>query len=419
VRTVAIRFILMTLLASAGLAHASFANECLNRNFKMLAAAKEAGLHYNTSTEEPGISRELRPDVHLVKHRKKKEDGTWRKWITFANSKGEKVEASKAYIFRDPNGKPIKDQKILDRLVKVGMSPGYHDVWYSPDPKNHLQAVGYNKDNQIHYTYHAAWNEARSITKFERSGDFGKGLPQLRAKVKNDLSAKGLPKKKVMASVVRFLDLSYIRIGSEEYKENNGTVGLTTFSRKDVKWVHGDTIHLDFVGKASQGHTPDVIDPKLAKTVQEFLDTPGKKGDNLFRYEDETGFHDLNANDVNDYIRENSGAALTAKDFRTWGGTTSAIKSLIKAGPPASNKAASEAITAAVEYAASRLENTPAICRSKYINPMALEAYADGDHGRAFFKAVDIARKKIAKGQSTLKLEEQTALSLLDLAAAK
>jgi DNA topoisomerase-1 len=424
VRTLAIRFILITLLASAGLAHVSFANECLNRNIKMLAAAKEAGLHYSTSTDGPGISRELRPDIKKVRHRKKDDKGNWRKWVTFADSKGEKVtEPTKIFIFRDPNGKPIKDPKTLARLVKAGVPPAYHDVWYSLDPKNHLQAIGYNDAGDKYYRYHSKWNEGRSETKFERVGDFGKSLPQLRTKIKQDLSQGGLPKDKVLAAIARFLDLSYIRVGNEEYADKNDTYGLTTFMRSHIKGtedgkIPDGKIKLDFYGKDDKHHTPEVTDPKLAKVVEELLKTPGKKTDNLFRYKDTTGFHNIDSNDVNDYIRKNSGAALTAKDFRTWGGTTSAIKSLIEAGPPTSEKDADGAVTNAVKYAASRLGNTPGICREKYIDPMALQAYQDDD-GDAFFKAVSIARKKIAKGQSNLSLEEQTALTLLDLATAK
>jgi DNA topoisomerase-1 len=278
-----------------------------------------------------------------------------------------------SYIGLD--GKPIRDPKELERIKKIGVPPAWKDVWICPNPNGHIQATGRDAKGRKQYRYHPRWREVRDETKYDRMIAFGEALPAIRERVEHDLSLTGLPREKVLATIVRLLDTSLIRVGNEEYVRENQSYGLTTMRNQHVK-VEGATLHFHFKGKGGKEHDIDVKDRHLAKIVKRCQDLPGHE---LFQYIDEQGVQrNIESGDVNDYLREISGQDFTAKDFRTWGGTIIAIQELEKEGFFESQTQGKKNVVQAIKTTAEQLGNTPAICRKCYVHPGALSAYLDG-----------------------------------------
>jgi DNA topoisomerase-1 len=274
-----------------------------------------------------------------------------------------------------PTGDPIEDEGELARIKSLAIPPAWTDVWISPHRNGHLQATGRDARGRKQYRYHATWREVRDQEKFDRMLEFAEVLPTIRRRVEEDLSRPGLPREKVLAAVVRLLEVTLIRVGNEEYARQNKSFGLTTLRGRHVS-VSGTTLRFRFNGKHGKQHEVGIRNRQLANIIKRLQDLPGQE---LFQYLDDDGVpQTIGSSDVNDYLREISGSDFTAKDFRTWAGTVLAALALREYGPPASESQAKHNVVRAIEFVAARLGNTPAISRKCYVHPKVIEAYDEG-----------------------------------------
>jgi DNA topoisomerase I len=325
-------------------------------------AAEAAGLRYVTDAE-PGIGRRRR---------------------------------GRGFSYHRADGTTVRDQRVVDRITALAVPPAWTDVWICADPAGHLQATGRDAKGRKQYRYHPRWRAVRDENKFARLLLFGESLPALRERVDAVLRHPGLPREKVLAVVVRLLDETLIRVGNREYAEDNDSYGLTTITTEhvDVGWTQ---VTFDFVGKGGVAHEITVSDPRLARIIRLCHELGGQV---LFGYHDDEGATvDLTSAHVNQYLREVVGSVVSAKDFRTWGGTVTVTEHLGGFDPPASDRQADQAILDAVDVAAEQLRNTRAVCRSSYIHPAVLDAYRDGslaDHWKRSRSAGRLSRAERA-----------------------
>ncbi len=312
--------------------------------------------------------------------------------------------AGKKFRYIGVDGRPITAEDERERIEKLSIPPAWTDVWISPIPNGHLQATGRDAKGRKQYRYHPHWTEVRNETKFHRMVAFGETLPTIRARIGRDLRLSGLQRARVLATVVKLMDETCIRVGNEEYARVNHHYGLTTFENEHVV-VSGDILHFQFVGKGGKEHQLDVRDRRLAKVVKRMEHLPGQE---LFQYIDEEGDrHTVASTDVNQYLRDITGEDFTAKDFRTWHGTVRAVQALADIGEFDSDSQAKHNVVVAIKAAAEHLCNTPAICRKSYVHPQVLDAYIDGTLLSAFEHST---RKDAAAG---LNLDETIVLELL------
>jgi DNA topoisomerase I len=338
-------------------------------------SAAEAGLRYVSDTS-PGIRR--------------KRSGT-------------------GFTYVGPDGKRITDQKTVERIRRLAIPPAYTDVWICPAPNGHLQATGRDARGRKQYRYHPRWREVRDETKFGRMVAFSEVLPRLRARVEADLGRPGLPREKVLATVVRLLECTNIRVGNDEYARANGSYGLTTLKDKHVE-VSGGSLRFSFTGKSGKTHQVELSDRRLARIVQRCRDVPGEE---LFQYLDDDGARQtIGSGDVNNYLREISGQEFTAKDFRTWAGTMLAVRALRDLGPMDTEREAKSAIVRAVDQVAEQLNNTRAVCRKYYIHPTVLETYLAGTMVSGLGNGTRLAAA--AATGSALNAEEKALVRLLN-----
>jgi DNA topoisomerase-1 len=297
------------------------------------------------------------------------------RYVSDASPGIQRKRAGKGFSYIDLNGQPIRDRDKLQRLKGLGIPPAYTDVWICPTPNGHLQATGRDAKGRKQYRYHPRWREVRDETKYTRMLAFGKALPLIRERTQRDLGLSGLPREKVLATVVRLLETTLIRVGNEEYAKENRSFGLTTMRDRHVD-ISGATIQFQFRGKSGKQHTVDLQDRRLAKVVKRCQDVPGYE---LFQYLDEKGQRQtIDSDDVNEYLREIAGQDFTAKDFRTWAGTVFATLALQEFEAFDSKTQAKKNVVRAIETVAERLGNTPSICRKCYIHPEVINAYLDG-----------------------------------------
>jgi DNA topoisomerase I len=283
--------------------------------------------------------------------------------------------AGKGFSYVSADGKPIRDAAMLARIRALAIPPAYTDVWICPLPNGHIQATGRDARGRKQYRYHPRWREVRDETKFGRMLAFSEVLPRIRARIEQDLRRPGLPREKVLATVVRLLECTGIRVGNDEYARTNDSFGLTTL-RDDHVEVSGSTMEFEFRGKSGKTHSVTLSDRRLAKIVSHCQSLPGEE---LFQYVDPEGNQQtIGSGDVNDYLKEITGQEFTAKDFRTWNGTILAVAALKKLGPAATQRDAKSAIVKAVDQVAEQLNNTRAVCRKYYIHPTVFETYAAG-----------------------------------------
>lgn len=280
----------------------------------------------------------------------------------------------KGFVYLGPDGKSLRDAEQLDRIRRLAIPPAYTKVWICPLPQGHLQATGRDARGRKQYRYHAGWHQARDTDKFSRMLEFGAALPRIRTRIKKELAAPVGPhigRTALLATLVRLLDTTLVRVGNDEYARTNGSFGLTTLRRRHAD-VKGSTLRLHFRGKSGVQHDVALEDPRVARIVRLCQAMPGQE---LFQYEDEnSATHSVGSSDVNDYLREISGGDFTAKDFRTWHASVHALE-LLCAGTRDDNKRSlANQIVAEV---AARLGNTEAVCRKSYIHPRVLEAAAD------------------------------------------
>jgi len=280
--------------------------------------------------------------------------------------------SGRGFVYLDPQGRAVRDPPTLQRIRKLAIPPAYTDVWICPDPNGHIQATGRDARGRKQYRYHDRWRSVRDETKYARMAAFGRSLPAIRDRVDADLRRPGLPKEKVLAAVVRLLELTLIRVGNAEYARANKSFGLTTLRHRHVRF-EGAQVRFQFKGKSGVVHSTGVRDRRLAGIVRRCQDIPGQR---LFQYLDEDGErHAVGSADVNAYLREITGEGFTAKDFRTWAGTLMAAKALALQPPPATEREAKQAVVECVKATAGLLGNTPAVCRAAYIHPEVLTAF--------------------------------------------
>ncbi len=295
----------------------------------------------------------------------------------------------------------------MERICALVLPPAWTDVWICPDARGHLQAVGRDQRGRTQYRYHARWREVRDENKYERMIDFGKALPKIRRRVARDLRRKGLPREKVLATVIKLLETALIRVGNEQYTKENHSFGLTTMRNRHVE-VKGASIHFEFRGKSGVDRAVDLEDRRLAKIISACQDLPGHE---LFQYVDESGQrHTIGSEDVNGYLHEIAGGDFTAKDFRTWAGTVLAAMALQEFERFDSETQAKKNVVAAIESVAKRLGNTKAVCRKCYVHPTVLNSYLDGSLLSALKCRVE---GKIRSSLHALRPEEAAVLAML------
>ncbi len=309
--------------------------------------------------------------------------------------------AGTGFKYVRPDGVVLKDPAELRRIRALVIPPAWTDVWICPSAAGHLQAVGRDAKGRKQYRYHAIYRAIRDQTKYSRTAAFAAVLPAIRKRVDADLQGPGLTHTKILATLVKLLEYTCIRVGNEEYVQQNESFGLTTLRNRHVT-VGEHTLRFRFKGKSGQTHDVKLSDRRLARIVAECQSLPGQE---LFQHVDENGEPaPIRSDDVNDYLRQITGDDFTAKDFRTWIGTTEAVLFLEKLGPPENAGAANKNTVEAVKHVASKLGNRPATCRAYYIHPAILESYASG----SFFDIVAKARA------GALRREENAALAMIE-----
>lgn len=320
------------------------------------------------------------------------------RYVSDASPGIRRLAKGKGFRYVDARGGAVRDGATLARIRALAIPPAWSDVWICASAKGHIQATGRDARGRKQYRYHADWRAVRDETKFERMLAFSAALPAIRRAIDADLRLSGIPRRKVLATVVRLLESTGIRVGNDEYARDNGSYGLTTLRSRHVE-VEGSRLQFEFRGKSGKVHTVDIADRRLARIVAHCQSIPGEE---LFQYIDEAGDRQaIGSGDVNEYIREISGEDFTAKDFRTWAGTMLACEALLAMGPADTARDAKANVNAAIDQVAERLNNTRAVCRKYYIHPAVLDAYADGRLTRALGrqKPRDLARleSRVAK----------------------
>ena len=281
-------------------------------------------------------------------------------------------KGSIGYVASD--GRPIDDKATVERIRSLAIPPAWTDVWICADPWGHLQATGRDARQRKQYRYHPLYRARRDRSKFDRMLVFGSRMPRIRRVVDGDLARSGLPHEKVVALVVRLLELTAMRVGNEEYARTNRTFGLTTLRSRHVT-IDATGLRFRFKGKGGRTHTMRVRDRRLAGIVRRCQGLPGQQ---LFEYVDAAGsVRAVHSDDVNDYLRRAAGVEVTAKDFRTWYATVLSLRALRAAEPPSGVGHARSQVARAMEAVAGQLGNTPTVCRSSYVHPGVIDAYLD------------------------------------------
>jgi DNA topoisomerase-1 len=319
----------------------------------MAQEAREAGLRY-TSDDSPGITRRRR---------------------------------GKSFLYLAPDGKPLRDRAALERIRRLVIPPAWEKVWITPQANGHIQATGRDARGRKQYRYHERWREQRDENKYGHMMAFARVLPKIRRRVRRDLARPGLSREKVLATIVRLLETTLIRVGNDSYARENHSYGLTTLRNHHVK-VHGAGIEFTFRGKSGKFHHIHVEDPKVARIVARCQDLPGQ---DLFGYRDEASqVHALGSHDVNDYLRAITGENYTAKDFRTWIGTVLAALAFHELEVVTSPTQAKRNVGMVIQSVAKMLGNTPAICRKCYVHPEIIGSYLAG-------ATVDVVTQRIGE----------------------
>lgn len=306
-----------------------------------LIIAKKAQLRYVSDKKVKGITRELR---------------------------------GKNFAYFDPHKKQITDSVMIERINALRIPPAWQNVWICPNNRGHIQAIGYDERGRKQYIYHTEWVDMMQQNKFNKVIYFGERLPRIRRHVNEDLALPGLPKERVLATLVWMLQHTFIRIGNEEYAKENQSFGLTTLRNKHVE-MHTSTVSLNFKGKSGVMHEVDITNPRIVKTIRKCVELPGYE---LFHYLDDNGQKNtIDSEDVNQYLKHITDEDFTAKDFRTWGGTVLAASTLNELGLYDTKTAMVRNIRAAVKNVSQHLRNTIAVCKKYYIHPTVIQSYEE------------------------------------------
>lgn len=334
-------------------------------------AARSAGLRY-VSDEAPGIKR---------------------------------IRRGKRFSYVMPDGEPVRDAATLERIRKLAIPPAYEDVWICPSPNGHLQASGRDAKGRKQYRYHEQFRAVRDSTKYEHVIAFAQVLPKVRATVAEHMALRGLPREKVLATIIHLLETTMIRVGNSRYAQDNKSYGLSTLQTRHVA-VEGTELRFRFTGKSGKQWRLSIRSRRVARIVKAMQELPGQ---HLFQYLDEEGVqHEVTSGDVNRYLRDISGADITAKDFRTWTGTVLAAVGFTEIGPAETMTQANRNVRTVVQAVSSILGNTPTVCRKCYVHPAIIDSYLAGTMGlRMKAAAEDEAR------DGELTPEEQAVLRFL------
>jgi DNA topoisomerase-1 len=339
-------------------------------------SAKEAGLRY-VSDDRPGIRRR---------------------------------RSGRSFRYVRPDGTAVHDEQTLRRIKSLVIPPAWTDVWITTDPLGHLQATGRDARGRKQYRYHPRWRAVRDETKYGRMIAFGQALPTIRARVDHDLAQPGLPRERVLATVVRLLETTLIRVGNEEYARENGSYGLTTLRNRHVD-VNGSGLQFHFKGKSGKEHSVELHDRRLARVMHRLQELPGQE---IFQYVDDDGARaTIDSDDVNSYLREIAGEEFSAKDFRTWAGTVLCAVALRELDAATSETEAKRNVTQVVKQVAQQLGNTPAVCRACYVHPAVIETYLESGPTRPFADALGRQLSTTAEAGSALSSDERLVLRLL------
>jgi DNA topoisomerase IB len=314
----------------------------------------------------------------------------------------------RGFSFEDAEGTPITDEETLGRIRDLTIPPAWREVWICPDPLGHIQATGYDEAGRKQYRYHDRWDRRRATRKYAAMRGFAAALPKLRRAVRRDIELEGMPRERALATAVRLLDLGFFRIGGEEYAEANESYGLATLRREHVH-REGEEIVFDFPAKSGQRRIQAIGDAAAIAALEAMRRRRGGPED-LLAWKEGRRWRDVRSDDINDYIQAAIGAEFSAKDFRTWSGTVLAAAALAGAEKPASEAAAKRMIAGAVKTVAAALGNTPAVCRSSYIDPRVFDRYRDGE-------TIDAGRRAASEGrmsERTRQKIEREVLALID-----
>ncbi|MCU1613473.1 MAG: topoisomerase [Frankiales bacterium] len=300
--------------------------------------------------------------------------------------------AGRGFAYYDTDGSLIRDER-LDRIRSLAIPPAWRDVWICPWPNGHIQATGVDAAGRRQYRYHDEWRARRDAEKHERVLEIARQLPDVRDAVVEAISGRGLTRERVLATAVRLLDLGAFRVGSEQYAEDNGTYGLATLLREHVA-VRGEQVFFHYTAKGGIERELEITDRPTAAVVRELLCRPEETGGELLGYwvDDPAGedkvWHDVTSAEVNAYLKEISGAEITAKDFRTWNATVLMATTLAGTPAPSSRTARDKAVRAAYEVVSEQLGNTPAVCKASYVDPRVVDHY---EHGETVADALAVA----------------------------
>jgi DNA topoisomerase-1 len=319
----------------------------------------------------------------------------------------QRKKSGKGFIYLRPDGTRVSDPRVLRRIRSLAVPPAWTDVWICPFSDGHIQATGRDVRGRKQYRYHPLFRELRESTKFEHVMGFAEALPVIRAKVREHMGLRGLPREKVLATVVRLLETTLIRIGNDDYARENKSYGLTTLKNRHVR-VNGSEVRFRFTGKGGKQWSLQVKDRRIAKVVKACQELPGQE---LLQYVDENGeLQDVTSGDVNAYLKKITGRDITAKDFRTWAGTVLAALALHEVEEFDSAAQAKRNVRSAIERVAARLGNTTTICRKCYVHPEVLDAYLDRNLALEIQSRVE---KELREEIGGLQPEEAAVLAML------
>jgi len=317
-------------------------------------------------------------------------------WIT-------RHRCGRGFTYRSPSGKRLRGERSLQRIESLVIPPAWNDVAICPKANGHIQSVGTDDAGRRQYIYHARWQAISSTTKFDRMLLFGRCLPKIRRRVRRDGKTRGLSRDRVLAALIRLLDKGFLRVGNQAYTESNGSHGATTLKNKHVE-IERSHVLFDFPGKSGQQIHVEVVDAKLANIIGRCAELDGQY---LFQYLDDEGkTHRIDSSDVNQYLRDASDEAITAKDFRTWWGSVLTTAELHDIAGSDSLKDRKRLVANAVARTAKKLGNTKAVCRSSYIHPGLLIAAESGELEK-------LLRKLPTRKKAELTIDETRLLAIL------
>jgi DNA topoisomerase I len=316
-------------------------------------------------------------------------------------------KAGRGFTYCRADRSRLVEPDVLGRIRALAVPPAWTDVWICPYADGHIQATGRDAKGRKQYRYHSRFREVRESTKYGHVVAFADALPSIREKVREHMALRGLPREKVLATVVHLLETTLIRVGNDDYAKQNNSYGLTTLKNRHVA-VDGNEVRFCFIGKSGKQWSLRVRDRRIAKIIKACQELPGQE---LIQYVDQDGnCRDVSSTDVNDYLREITGEDITAKDFRTWAGTVLAAMALNELESFDNAAQAKRNLRAAIEKVSARLGNTPTICRKCYVHPEVLNAYMDGN---LVLELKSKAESELRSGLENLKPEEAAVLALL------